>query len=409
MNLLKKISFFATISVATSLVSFLLLPILTKYLSPEDYGVLSIYSAITRFLIAIIPLGTINILTITLIKDLGLFKKQFKSFLQLSFLNAVLISLLIFIYTSVTNSSFFGLPKWLALATPIFACGVIYYDAFTNISIFRQQKKWFSIFSISKFSIEIGVSLLLIILLGFKWEGRIVGIFVSLVISLYLGIYYVKKERLYLPIKDIDKENMFSLVKSGLPLTLMTLSITVMNLSDRLFIEKMLSLKEVGVYNIAATISSIEMIIVTASISVFRPLIYRRLKKGEKDFVLQLTNLVLLSATLLFLYLTTDFIFDNFINERYSSGRNYVFIIALGFLFWGIYNFYISYILYFDKHQINAYISVVGMVLNLFLNYLLIQKIGVLGAAYATAITYIIMSLIVFVFSYKAKKQLMEL
>ena len=408
MNLLKKISFFAIISVATSLVSFLLLPILTKYLSPEDYGVLSIYNAITRFLIAVIPLGTINILTITLIKDLNLFKKQFKSFLQLSVLNALLVSVLIFVYITVTNTSFFGMPKWLAIATPIFACGVIYYDAFTNISIFRQQKKWFSIFSISKFSIEIGVSLLLIILLGFKWEGRMFGIAVSLIISSLLGIYYVKREGLYLPVRVIDKENMYSLIKNGLPLTLMTLSITVMNLSDRLFIEKMESMEDVGVYNIAATIAGVEMIMVSASISVFRPLIYKYLKDKKNDILLQITNVVILIITLGAIYVSNDWIFTYFIDLNYSTGKDYVFIIALGFLFWGIYNFYISYILYFDKHQINAYISIAGMVLNLALNYVLIRQFGTVGAAYATAITYLLMSIIVFVISYNTKIKFMK-
>ncbi len=405
MNLLKRISFFAMISVATSLISFLLLPILTEYLSPEDYGILSIYNAVTRFLIAIIPLGTINILTITLIKDLNLFKKQFKSFLQLSVLNAVLISLLIFVYITVTNSSFFGLPNWLAVATPIFACGVIYYDAFTNISIFRQQRKWFSIFSISKFSIEIGVSLFLIILLGFKWEGRIFGIILSLIISLILGVYYIKKEQLYLPVGTIDKENMYSLIKEGLPLILMTLSITVMNLSDRLFIEKMESLQDVGVYNVGATIASVELIMVSASISVFRPLIYKHLKNKKRDLLLQVTNSFILVTTLFAIFVSSDWIFDNFINVNYSIGKKYVFIIALGFLFWGVYNFYISYVLYYDKHLINAYVSVFGMVLNLILNYVLITRFGTIGAAYATAITYLSMSIIVVITALSIKNK----
>ena len=68
MELLKHISGYTLISVITGAISFLLLPILTKHLSPEDYGILSIFNASTRFLAALIPLGMSNLLLVYLIE-----------------------------------------------------------------------------------------------------------------------------------------------------------------------------------------------------------------------------------------------------------------------------------------------------------------------------------------------------
>jgi O-antigen/teichoic acid export membrane protein len=39
----KSVSVFAGVSIITSGISFLFLPILTKYLSQEDYGILSVF------------------------------------------------------------------------------------------------------------------------------------------------------------------------------------------------------------------------------------------------------------------------------------------------------------------------------------------------------------------------------
>ena len=43
MKVFKSVSVFAAVSIITSGISFLFLPILTKYLSQEDYGILSVF------------------------------------------------------------------------------------------------------------------------------------------------------------------------------------------------------------------------------------------------------------------------------------------------------------------------------------------------------------------------------
>ena len=43
MKVFKSVSVFAVVTIISSGISFLLLPILTKYLSKEDYGILSLF------------------------------------------------------------------------------------------------------------------------------------------------------------------------------------------------------------------------------------------------------------------------------------------------------------------------------------------------------------------------------
>lgn len=399
LNLLKRISFFAAITILTSVVSFLLLPILTKYLSPEDYGVLSIFNALIRFIVTFLSLGSINILMVSLIdKKKSFFNLQLRSFFQISITNAILISAGIFIYI-VLIGSFFGLPNWLALLSPFIAFGITSFEAISGITVFKKQQKEYSILVLSKFFLEIFISLFLIVGIGLNWIGRVSGLIISLIIVLFLMYRYLKKEK-HLDF-TLSKEVTKDLIKLGTPLILMNVSITVMNLSDRFFIEKMVGLSDTGIYNVGAVIGSIELIIANAVIAVFRPIIYTCLKEKTTDKKIQLYNLLILAGTLIGIYLFNDLLFFLFVNEKFYSAKEYVFPIALGFLFWGISNYYLSYLIFYKKNTINAFISIFGMVLNLILNYILISKFSTIGASYATAITYFLMAIIIYIVSLK--------
>ena len=87
------------------------------------------------------------------------------------------------------------------------------------------------------------------------------------------------------------------------------------------------------------------------------------------------------------LYLATPFIFY-WLNEEYSGGAKYVIWIALGYFFRGIYFLAVQYFMFENKTKIIMYLSSGAIVLNLFLNYFLIDIFGTIGAAYATTISF---------------------
>ncbi|MCB0380168.1 MAG: oligosaccharide flippase family protein, partial [Flavobacteriales bacterium] len=90
MNILKKISVFTGVNVISSGISFLLLPVLTKYLSPEDYGVLSLFTAATSFIVALLSFGTTNIIMVKLYSEKNNFGSYFRTFLGLITLNMLI-------------------------------------------------------------------------------------------------------------------------------------------------------------------------------------------------------------------------------------------------------------------------------------------------------------------------------
>ena len=242
--------------------------------------------------------------------------------------------------------------------------------------------------------IEITASLLLIVGLGLNWIGRVEGLVIGTALVLIISYKYLKKEKYLSGL--VSKQKIIELTTQGSPLLFMGISITVMNLSDRFFIEHYVGIEDTGIYNIGAVVGGIQLIFVNATISVFRPMIYNLLKEKKSDLNLQLINVVILSSALLFLYLFTDLIFDLLIDKKYFAAKSYVLPISLGFFFWGIANYYLSHLLYFKRNRVNGIVSFLSMIINLILNYLLILEYGTIGAAYATAVTYFIIAVLTF-------------
>ena len=116
---------------------------------------------------------------------------------------------------------------------------------------------------------------------------------------------------------------------------------------------------------------------------------------------------VLITITLIAtiaLSLTSSFIFKYFLGKDFQNGQTYVSCLAIGYFFWGINVYFQAIILYKKKTFYLLVISIIGLVLNLILNYLLINKYQTMGAAYSTAITYFVMSALTVFVAIKIQK-----
>lgn len=399
MDLLKRISAYTLISVITGAISFLLLPVLTSYLSPEDYGVLSLFTASTSFIVALLSFGTTNIIMVKLYTEKDNFGSYFKTFLGLITLNT-LISVVLFLLITLVSPNFMGLPKYLILFVPIVAIGVVFFETISTLMTYKKQTIKFASFSLFKFFIEIGLVILFVIVLNYTWKGRILALFVSLIVIGIFGYRYLVRENLLKgKLQFVVYKN---LLKEGAPLILMSVSIMVMNLSDRFYLEKMVGLKETGLYSVAYSIASIELLVIGASMNVFRPMIYDYLENfiENKKHLLNL-SLIFIAVTLvvfIIIAFSNTFIFKYFLNSSYESAAIFVIPLTLSSLFWGVFSFYISYYLYYKKSRIIGLFSIVGIFINLVLNYYFILYFGAIGAAYATLITYFIISILAVIF-----------
>lgn len=405
MNLFKSISIYTISNIARQAVAFLLLPIISTYLSTSENGDLSTLMAIVSLLTPLVMLSAHGAINLEYFRqDQG--TKNFSSYVSSAMINPLWIFGLLAVVTYAFGQQ---LSNWLELdlvwiyLIPTF-CLLSFLPQL--VSVIYQIKKLaihYAAFNISLTLFELCISIYLIVGLQMNWEGRAWGVWSSKFI--FAGIAFYLLYRFGLLTKKIKPAYIKDALFFGLPLIPHILSAGIMDLSDRLFIREMISREELGIYDIGYKVGSIIMIVQASLVLAWSPYFYEKLKNITQDIKIQLVSmsyLLMLGLVVAGLGLTivAPLIFYFFVGENFSDGLQYVSIIAFSYVFLGFYKIFACYIFYLKKTFVLSYIAVINILLNLTLNYILIGYYGAMGAAYATLISYFSFFLIVAITSY---------
>ncbi len=198
-----------------------------------------------------------------------------------------------------------------------------------------------------------------------------------------------------------------TLLRYSLPLLVAGLAGIINETLDRIMLKRILfdqvgkqaALTQVGIYGACYKVS----IIITLFIQAFRyaaePFFFAQEK--EKDpkqiYARVMTYFVIVCAAIfLGVLLYLDIIKHFLQNEQYWQGLTVVPILLFANICLGIfYNLSVWYKLT-EKTRFGAYISVMGAVITIILNYLLIPKLGYVGSAWATLACYASMAIVSF-------------
>ena len=112
--------------------------------------------------------------------------------------------------------------------------------------------------------------------------------------------------------------------------------------------------------------------------------------------------IALIAIFTLLIYFVQDIASINFnglylIGESFQSGLIIVPYIALGYLFYGIYVLQMTSIFILNKQNWGLVFWSLGALVNIVGNYILIPRFGFIGAAYSSALGYLIMMLSLFI------------
>lgn len=390
-----------------ALTSFLILPVLTNYLSPEDYGVLSVFNAMISFFSVFITLGMGQMLLVEIVKKRHRFPSTYRSFFVIS-AAATLVSVLVVVISSFFSGNLFGVPFSYFLFLPVIAFMVASVDIFLGILIYLEKMMVNVVYTLSKYIIEISATLFLVIVAGLNWRGRILGLVISLVIINICIAFFLQKHKL-VSLKKTTKAAQKNLLFKSIPLIFMNLGIMIIDLSNRFFISHYSGMKETGLYSIAITICSVMMLVLNVFLNVFRPQMFKSIKEENKSYLKKVILLfhLLLFAVALVIYMLQPLFFHYLINEKFIEAERYILPVLTGYFFWGSYNVFLSFLLYESRNKMVGIISFCSIILNLAFNFILIPDLGAIGAAYSNMITYfsLLVAVILYLYVHKRAKQ----
>lgn len=381
----------------TRVAGLILLPIYTRFLTPDDYGRLAIAVLFSTIVALILDFG----------QRTALFRFYFDSedpdarrrltgtvllFLLIA-AAAILLPLILFFDRIgpllVTDASLIPLIQITLVGT--------FFDVGSTVpfAIFRakQYAAQYAGLSFARFLISVALNITAIVIL--KW-GVVGLIYANLATSVLFFVIC-----LVLTMREIQWTIQLSLLKQllrfGLPLVPAGLAYWALNLSDRFFLQKYTGLSQVGLYSISYVIAGILHMIMGWFNTAYIPYGYSIAKDSDaRDVYARAT---LYSITLLMLIGLGLSLFARealvlLTPPAYHGAARIVPFIVLSYIF---FEMYYLFSLALDLTRKTGYYSlIIGAVaiINLFLNLILIPRFGMLGAALATMLSYMLLPII---------------
>jgi O-antigen/teichoic acid export membrane protein len=192
-------------------------------------------------------------------------------------------------------------------------------------------------------------------------------------------------------------------LKYGMPLSVSALAGTLSSRVDRILIGFFLGASAVGVYSIAYQLAIAISVYVLPIRQTFFPEFSRLIEKGDAEQCVPYLKkgvryfLLLSVPSVGAMYLIGPSVVQTLIGDSPPLPSNILMaLIAGGILFSGLDQIYGVILTANERTDRLSAIRMVGAIGNLFLNLLLIQWFGVIGAAVATLVTYMLTSAAVF-------------
>lgn len=376
-------------------IPFLLLPFITHYLTPADYGVVTNFNVYVQILSVFGYLCTAGALPVMFHK---LEKQKIRSY----------VSNMIFLNTAVTIVvGILLLPCWmltektlnLSFLFQVYALVVVWFAGITNVNmiLWRCEEKplSFGIYQISQSVLNAISTILFVIILLLGWQGRVYSMMLSTIVFGLVSLVVLYKrgyigfaiERTYL------KQTLFF----AIPIIPHALSFWFKGGMDKIMLTNLCGLSENGLYSVAMTWGAIVSMFLVAFNNAYAPYLYKNLAEIDNNrdqtagLQKKMVRLIRMSiGGTFFLVLLSYFVSAGLIrlmyNSSYYASLNYLPWVMLGQFFYGGYLMFVCFFHYTFKTKILGLITFSLSMCQIALTYLLIRWVGAIGAAVSSAV-----------------------
>ncbi|MDD5178614.1 MAG: flippase [Candidatus Nanoarchaeia archaeon] len=244
------------------------------------------------------------------------------------------------------------------------------------------------------------------IILGTQLLGISVAYVLGILISLVLAFFF--SEKLFSLIKSKESIPMKKeLLTYSVPLTISTILMLFVLWMDTIMIGFFRTMSEVGIYNAVMPTSQLMHIFTMAVVGLFLPVLSSLYSADSLEEISSLYKTVIKWVAMINIIPLFIFIFfpsqvlSILFGAEYSIGGTSLLILSIGFFIYSFSLIAYQILIIFKKTNWVMWISLITMLINFILNYVLIPKMGIDGAAIATSVSFVILALIMFVCSHR--------
>lgn len=392
-KLLKNSLIYTIGNVITALSAFFLLPLYTKYLTVSDFGITNSMQIISSVLVIVLSLALERSL-FRVYYDYNTEKEQ-KDFLGtifLSILGAGCLGLLLcFLASRYLNLLFSSIPFHPYYTLAIFYSFVLSIINFTQtVAQVKQNARQFIFISITTLLVTIGANLILILHLHEGALGYLKGVLYGGLCVIPFAFYYIHTSINY----TFNSTKLKSALLFSLPILPSLIAGWVLNLSDRVFIDKYYTLADVAIYSLGYRIASLVIFISSAIFMSYNPLFFNIANRKELSVEEQKSRIYKINSAIIILIgivglgilLCSDAALKLFFPKDYMASYAYISVLILSFIIAQVTGLFNLMIYQNKKTKPVAVITICCAVLNMALNYFLIPRYGVFCAVLSNLI-----------------------
>jgi O-antigen/teichoic acid export membrane protein len=369
------------------------LPILTRLLTPEDFGII--------ILAAAFPTIAVNVLTFGLVPAAQRYYFEYRA--DNEKLDAFIFSSQIFLYFSLIASSIavFFLKDYISelilkntkYGMAVFVMFIaVFLGQIINfyLCLYQNMEKaaTHSKFTIIKTVFASIISLLLVWYFKMSYMGMIYGSFIGAFIVCGLMFFQFNKNHKL----NFNSKILFENIRYGLQIAPKSFTGFIDKFFDKYMLNNMVSLSAVGVYNIGQTVGNTIFFLMGTVWSSFQPVYYGEIfDKGKSGSVsagriFTIFAYIALAPVLLIILFAQEIIY--IIAPAPYYGAIDIIIIILGGVATQVFGMYVGVQYAYSKKAYWIFpVTIVGTVANVVANIILIPKFGLIGAGFSTAIS----------------------
>ena len=397
-SFLSIVSGFAFVNLLRALVPFLLLPFLTRFLSPSDYGVLSV-----------VETGILLLVPLMLFNAQGLFGSRYykidkQEVAKLSG-NALLVAAgsfllveFVFILCRDSLNALVGVHDSFLLLVPVFVFFRVLNVYIASVLQIQHKVKRYGVFTIGTLLLDLVFSVLLVANFDFGYQGRLLGAHGALLIFAVTGGVWLVRDRLLN--FTFSKAIVMDILKYGLPLIPHALGGVALALAGRFVLANKIGTESVGIFSVSYQVASVMLLVGTTINQAWSVSLYKLLS-GDLEVNKKLIKKTMLLIFLflfficLFIYLARDVVFFVLSSDRYFESKQYFPFLLMAFFLQSVYFVFVNFDFYEEKVYAIGVTTLVVACTSFVLNLYLIPLYGIWGAVYANLLSMFLYVMIV--------------
>lgn len=387
---------YSIMSVFQKGIMFLITPLYTRILSPQEYGY---YSLFATWMSVFSILATLNLSGGGFNNAMLKYEHEKKKYIASMMGLGNVCTIIIFIAIIFLHKYF---SKWCGIDNFTLTCIFVVLLVTPAVECWISAQRFYYNYRIMCVVIMLqallipSVSVLFVYFLQEKKYALIIGsTLVQFVIGLIVYVYNLFEGKCLYK-KDYWK---FAL-HFNLPLVPHYLASIILGQADRIMIRNICGEDKVGIYSLGYNVSLLVNIFVTAIVTAFAPWVFRKIKDNNTKEVQKYSNyiIILVGGITILSVLVGPEIISIIGTKEYEEAKWILAPVMVSCYLTLIYSLFANIEFYYEKSVFVMIASALAAVSNVGLNAVFIPKYGFIAAGYTTLMSYVILVVIHYIF-----------